>query len=87
VKQFPIAQYVAEKFTDKGKGQYAATGKLTIRNDTKEVPIGFTFEQKDSGAWLKDAAAIKRLDFGVRQGDWKDTETVANEVKVKFACC
>jgi hypothetical protein len=25
------------------------------------------------------------LDFGVGQGDWKDTETVANEVKIKFA--
>ena len=85
VKQFPTAQYVAEKFTDKGKGVYSATGKLTIRNVTKDVPIEFTFEQKDTGAWLKGSAAIKRLDFGVGQGDWKDTETVANEVKVKFA--
>ena len=85
VKQYPSAQYVAEKFTDKGKGQYSATGKLTLRNVTKDVPIEFTFEQKDTGAWLKGSASIKRLDFGVGQGDWKDTETVANEVKVKFA--
>jgi len=85
VKQFPTAQYVAEKFTDKGKGQYTAAGKLTSRNVTKDVPIEFTFEQKDTGAWLKGAPSIKRLDFGVGQGDWKDTETVANEVKVKFA--
>jgi polyisoprenoid-binding protein YceI len=85
VKQFPSAQYVAEKFTDKGKGQYAASGKLTLRNVTKDVPIEFTFEQHSTGAWLKGSASIKRLDFGVGQGDWKDTETVANEVKVKFA--
>lgn len=85
VKKFPKARYVADKFTDKGKGQYSATGKLTLRNVTKDVPIEFTFEQKDGGAWLKGSAALKRLDFGVGQGDWKDTSTVANEVKVKFA--
>ena len=85
VKQYPTAQYVAEKFTDKDKGQYSATGKLTLRNVTKDVPIEFTFEEEDGAAWLKGAASIKRLDFGVGHGDWKDTETVANEVKVKFA--
>jgi polyisoprenoid-binding protein YceI len=85
VKQYPTAQYVAEKFTDKGKGQYSATGKLTLRNVTKDMPIDFTFEEKDGSAWLTGSASIKRLDFGVGQGDWKDTETVANEVKVKFA--
>jgi polyisoprenoid-binding protein YceI len=81
VKQYPNARYVAEKFTDKGKGQYVATGKLTLRNVSKDVPIDFTFEEKDTGAWLKGSASIKRLDFGVGQGDWKDTEAVANEVK------
>ena len=85
VKQFPSAQFIAEKFTDKGKGQYTATGKLTIRNVTKNVPIEFTFEPKGTDAWLKGSTAIERLEFGVGQGDWKDTETVANEVKVKFA--
>lgn len=85
VKQFASAQFVADTFTDKGKGRYAATGKLTIRNVTKDVPIEFTFEQKDDGAWLKGSAAIKRLGFGVGQGVWKDTEAVANDVKIKSA--
>jgi polyisoprenoid-binding protein YceI len=53
VKQYPSAQYVAEKFTDKGKGQYTAKGKLTLRNVTKDVPIEFTFEEKDTGSWHK----------------------------------
>jgi len=84
VKQFPTARYVAEKFTATGKG-YMAAGKLTLRDVTKDVPVEFTFEENSAGAWLKGTATIKRLDFGVGQGDWKDTETVANEVKVKFA--
>lgn len=85
VKQWPTAHYVAEKFTDKGSGKFSATGKLTLRNVTKDVPIEFTFEEGKDGAWLKGSASLKRLDFGVGQGDWKDTSSVANEVKVRFA--
>ena len=84
-KKYPSARYVAEKFTDKGGGKYAATGKLTLRDVTKDVPIEFTFESKDSGAWLKGTAKLKRLEFGVGQGEWKDTSTVGNDVQVKFA--
>jgi polyisoprenoid-binding protein YceI len=85
VKSFPSAHYVADKFTDKGGNKYSATGKLTLRNVTKDVPIDFTFESKDGGAWLKGTAKIKRLDFGVGQGEWKDTSTVGNDVQVRFA--
>jgi polyisoprenoid-binding protein YceI len=85
VKRFPTARYVADKFTDKGGNKFSATGKLTLRNVTKDVPIEFTFESKDGGAWLKGAAKIKRLDFGVGQGEWKDTSTVGNDVQVRFA--
>lgn len=85
VKQFPTGHYLAEKFTDKGAGKFYATGKLTLRNVTKDVPIEFSFEEGKDGAWLKGSASMKRLDFGVGQGDWKDTASVANEVKVKFA--
>jgi polyisoprenoid-binding protein YceI len=85
VKQYPTARYVAETFVDKGNGQYSAPGKLTLRNVTKEVPIEFTFTEDANGAWLKGTATLKRLDFGIGQGDWKDTRTVANDVKVRFA--
>jgi polyisoprenoid-binding protein YceI len=84
VKQFPTAHYVADKFTAKGGNRFSAAGKLTLRNVTREVPIEFTFERKSGSAWLKGSAQLKRLDFGVGQGDWKDTENVSNEVKVSF---
>ncbi|MGH8238261.1 MAG: YceI family protein, partial [Steroidobacteraceae bacterium] len=83
VKQFPAAHYVAERFAAKD-GKYTATGKLTLRNVTRDVPIEFTFEKKGGSAWLKGSAQLKRLDFGVGQGDWQDTSEVSNEVKVNF---
>jgi polyisoprenoid-binding protein YceI len=84
VKQFPTAHYVTERFTAKGGNKFAAAGKLTLRNATREVPIEFTFEQKNGSAWLKGSAQLKRLDFGVGQGDYKDTKDVGNDVKVSF---
>jgi polyisoprenoid-binding protein YceI len=84
-KQWPQAHYVADRFSAKGDGKYAASGKLTLRNVTRDVPIEFTFENKPDGAWLKGGAKIKRLDFGVGQGEWQDTEWVGNEVGVRFA--
>lgn len=84
-KQFPTAHYVAEKFTDKGAGKFSATGQLTLRGVSRPVPIDFTFETKEGKSWLKGSAALQRLDFGVGQGEWQDTETVANEVQIRFA--
>ena len=41
-----------------------------------------TFDDKGGTASLKGTANIKRLDFGVGQGEWKETTWIANEVKV-----
>jgi polyisoprenoid-binding protein YceI len=85
VAKSPAAQYVAEQFTDKGTGKFSATGQLTLRNVTRPVPIEFSFEKNADGAWLKGTASIRRLDFGVGQGEWKDTDTVGNDVQIHFA--
>jgi polyisoprenoid-binding protein YceI len=83
--RWPTAHYVADKFTDKGAGKFAGSGKLTIRDVTRDVPIEFTHQTDANGAWLKGQAKLKRLDFGVGQGDWKDTQWVSNDVRVEFA--
>jgi polyisoprenoid-binding protein YceI len=85
VKQWPTSHYLADQFSAKGAGKFTATGKLTLRNITRDVPIEFTFADGKDGVWLKGSASLKRLDFGVGQGEWKDTSSVANEVKVRFA--
>jgi polyisoprenoid-binding protein YceI len=84
VKKFPAAKYVADKFTDKGNGKYTGAGKLTLRDKTRDVPIDFTFKPSATGGTLQGTAALKRNDFGVGQGEWADTSSVANEVKVRF---
>src|SRR5690606_23683915 len=85
VKRFPGSRYVADQFTARGGNKYSATGQLTLRDVTRAVPIEFTFEHQGEEAWLKGKANIKRLDFGVGQGEWRDTSMVGNDVEVRFA--
>lgn len=80
----PTAHYVTKTIT-KTAGGYSAVGALTLRGVTKDVPIDFQFSQAAGGAKLDGTAKLKRLDFGVGQGDWKSTEWIADAVKVSFS--
>ncbi|MGO9932017.1 MAG: YceI family protein [Steroidobacteraceae bacterium] len=84
VAHAPTAHYATKSFTKSGAG-YSALGALTLRGVTKEVPIDFQFAQGPAGATLTGSAKLKRLDFGVGQGDWKSTEWVADAVKINFS--
>ncbi|HZF25088.1 MAG TPA: YceI family protein, partial [Steroidobacteraceae bacterium] len=86
--KYPSAHFVTSAFTRKAAGQYEATGKLTIRDVTREIHLPFTFQTTQEGgkpvAWLKGSVGINRLDYGVGQGEWKDTSVAENPVRVKF---
>ena len=88
VERYPKAHFVSTGFTRKAAGQYEAAGKLTIRDVTRDIVVPFSFATVSEGgkptASLKGDVKLNRLDYGVGQGDWKDTTWVANEVRVKF---
>jgi polyisoprenoid-binding protein YceI len=80
----PTAHYLTKSITKTASG-YSAVGSLTLRGVTKDVPIDFQFTQTGSSAKLEGTAKLKRLDFGVGQGEWKSTEMVNDAVKVSFS--
>lgn len=84
VAHFATARYVTRSFAKSGAG-YTAIGALTLHGVTKDVPIEFKFATTAGGATLTGSAQLKRLDFGVGQGDWKNTDEVADPVKVAFS--
>ena len=87
IVKFPRATYVASQFTAKGTG-FEGKGKLTLRGVSLDVPVDFTFtpgtEAGKPVATLKGTATIKRLAFGVGQGEWKSTEWISDDVQVMF---
>jgi polyisoprenoid-binding protein YceI len=83
IAHFPTAHYVTRSFTKTAAG-YSAVGALTLHGVTKDVPIDFQFVSAAGQSKIEGTAKLKRLEFGVGQGDWKSTEWVKDEVKVAF---
>ena len=88
VKKFAQARFSATQIVKTASG-YEAVGKLTIRDITRDMRVPFSLrtasEQGQSVAYMSGKTSLKRLDFGVGQGDWKATDQVGNEVAVSFA--
>lgn len=81
----PQALFLAETFSVENDG-WAAGGSLTLRGMTHPVPVHFRFSPlPDGSARLEGAATIRRLEFGVGQGEWSGTKWVGDTVEVRFA--
>jgi polyisoprenoid-binding protein YceI len=87
VAKFPQAHFAATQIIKTAAG-YDASGTLLLRGVTRPLHVPFTLrsttEQGRRVLYMTGKTLIKRLDFGVGQGDWKSTEWVANEVTVTF---
>ena len=84
IAHYPTAHYVTRSFTKTAAG-YSAVGALTLHGVTKDVPIDFQFVSAAGKSKIEGTAKLKRLEFGVGQGDWKSTAEVKDEVKVAFS--
>lgn len=88
VAKFPQAHFSASQIVKTAAG-FEASGKLTIRGVSRDTRVPFTFRTApEAGAmvgYMNGKLTIRRLDFGVGQGDWKATDQVGNDVTVSFA--
>ncbi len=88
VAKFPQSRFASTQIVRTANG-YDAAGKLSIRGVTRDIHVPFSFKTADEqgrpAAYLSGKATIKRLDFGVGQGDWKSTEWVGNDVLVSYS--
>lgn len=84
-KHYPKALFNTTQVKALGNDRFELSGELTIRNQTKPVrfPVALTREANGQ-ARLEGHLVIKRLDFGLGQGPWAATNTVANDVTVQL---
>ena len=87
VAHWPKATFVSESLKQTGPGQYAVTGKLTVRDVTREVIVPFSWQPAADGKSAKLTAklSIQRLDYKVGTGQWADPKWVGNKVDLGFA--
>jgi polyisoprenoid-binding protein YceI len=82
--KIPTATYVARSLARNAAGGLEAVGKLTLRGVSRDLRLPLTIKPIANGLELSGQTAIKRLDYGVGQGEWKSTESVGDEVKVQY---
>lgn len=82
--QFPKASFVSSAITPAAGGKLTVSGKLTIKGKTADVSFPLTVKQEAGHQVFDGALPIKRLNFNIGDGEWKDTSVVADEVVIKF---
>jgi len=79
IKNYPRIRFVSDKITLAKNGAYILSGKLTIKDKTRQVSFPFTAVQSADGYVFKGSFSIKRKDFGVG-----GTSTIADELEVNL---
>lgn len=83
----PIASFESSAVKPLGANRFEVTGRLTIKGVTRDIVVPVTLAAA-AGAGAATAAAgsfvLKRLAFGIGDGEWGDTSLVADEVQVRF---
>jgi polyisoprenoid-binding protein YceI len=81
---FPAAKFASSAVTQTGPDKYEARGKLSIKGIGEEIAAPFTVKRAGDAVTFEGGFTLKRLQFKIGEGAWSDTDTVADEVQVKF---
>jgi polyisoprenoid-binding protein YceI len=88
VAKYPQARFTSAQIVKTAQG-FDAVGKLTLRGVSRDTHVPFTLrtvtEQGKQVSYLTGKTILKRLEFGVGQGDWKSTEWVGDDVTISYS--
>ena len=84
VDGFPKAAFVAATVKSLGPGRYEASGPLTIKGTTRNIVAPFTMTEATGVRLVEGQFTLKRLQYKIGEGQWSDTDTVADDVLVRF---
>jgi polyisoprenoid-binding protein YceI len=82
--KFPKVQFASTSVKALGAGRFEVTGRMTIKGITRDVTAPFSVKPQGSAQLFEGAFVLKRLEFKIGEGPWSDTETVADEVQIRF---
>lgn len=85
VERWATARFVTERI-QKAETGYLADALLTLRDQTQPVALAFSVERLEDGRLrFVGKTVLRRLEFGVGQGEWTNTEWVGNDVTVEVS--
>ena len=84
VKKFPQATFTSSAVKPAGAGRLEVVGTFSLKGRSRALTVPVALTQAGGTTTATGAFTIRRLDFKVGDGDWTDTDLIANDVQVKF---
>ena len=84
VGAFPTAKFVVSSVKPLGGHRFEATGPLTIKGVSHDVTAQVAVTEANELRTVEGQFPLKRLQYRIGEGPWSDTDTVADEVLVRF---
>jgi polyisoprenoid-binding protein YceI len=82
--RFPQATFVADSIKVVSAGKLEATGKLAIKGKSETVTVPVSVEQQGAAQVFTGSLSIQRRHFDIGEGEWRDTDVLADPVLIKF---
>ncbi|HLX22211.1 MAG TPA: YceI family protein [Usitatibacter sp.] len=84
VEGFPKATFNATSVKALGGGKFEARGPLAIKGASREIVANFTLADANGVRTVDGQFPLKRLQYKIGEAEWADTDTVADDILVKF---
>ena len=82
--KFPKATFSAAAVKSTGPNKFEATGPLTVKGATQNITTPFTLAETGGARTVEGQFTMKRLAFRIGEKQWSDTDTVADDVLVRY---
>lgn len=84
VPGFPAATFSVKALKSLGGGRYEASGPLTIKGVSRDITAPLTVADAGGVRTVEGQFTLERLQYKVGEGEWADTDTVADDIVVRF---
>ncbi|HEY2630247.1 MAG TPA: YceI family protein [Usitatibacter sp.] len=84
VEGFPKASFTATSVKSLGGNKFEARGPLAIKGTSREIVATFSLADAAGVRTVEGQFPLKRLQYKIGENEWADTDTVADDVLVKF---
>lgn len=84
IAAFPSARFVSSSVKQLGPDKLEVKGSLSIKGISRELTFPVTVKTAAGSSTFEGAFPLLRLQYKIGEGVWSDTETVADEIQVRF---